>query len=178
MTDDDVVSDQHGSDKKRTEYSTAFERMTKGDHNDLIGLVAYARYKQMVRDEVLQGQRTAGTPKNPSDQVVEFYRNAARQELQTFAAYAIDEATEEIQRSAILDRFDRATSEIKQHISQSTGPLRAIVTNVIAWAFTLIITVLAFWALQQPRIFEMLPDGTGSDVGVPADESDTQLPDQ
>jgi len=178
VTDDDVVSDQHGLDDNKSNYSTAFERMTKADHNDLIGLVAYARYKQMVRDEVLQGQRTAGTPKNPSNQVVEFYRNAARQELQTFAAYAIDEATDEIQQSAVLDRFDRATSEIQRHISQSTGSLRAIVTNVIAWVFTLFITLLAFLTLQQPGFFESLRGVIGSDVGVPADNSDTQLPDQ
>lgn len=174
-TNDDVAEGNQGTDKGPRSYSTAFERMTRGDHNDLIGLVAYARYKQMVRDEVLQGQRTAGTPKNPSDQVVEFYRTAARQELQTFAAYAIDEAAGEIQQSAVLDRVDRATSEIQRHISQSTGSLRAITINVIAWAFTLFITLLAFLALQQPGLFEHVREGIGSHFDATIEEPDTEI---
>ncbi|CUH68715.1 hypothetical protein TG4357_03754 [Thalassovita gelatinovora] len=173
-----MVEAHREADQSPRSYSTAFDKMTKGDHNDLIGLVAYARYKQMVRDEVLQGQRTAGTPKNPSDQVVEFYRNAARQELQTFAANAIDEAAEEIQQSALLDRINSATSEIQRHISDSTGALRAITTNVIAWAFTLLITLLAFLLLQQPELFERFRDSFDSYVDAPAEESDIQLSDQ
>lgn len=140
-------------------YSTAFEKMTRGDHNDLIGLVAYARYKQMVRDEVLQGQRAAGTPKNPSDQVVDFYRSAARQELQSFAASAIDEATEEIQNSAMLDRIETATSEIQRHISDSTGTLRAVWTNFLGWAVTLGITLLVLLISQQPSLSQIFDRG-------------------
>ncbi|WP_185804837.1 hypothetical protein [Pontivivens nitratireducens] len=145
-------TDKTGEGGDELYYSTAFEKMTKSDHNDLIGLVAYARYKQMVRDEVLQGQRAAGTPKNPSDQVVDFYRSAARQELQSFAASAIDEATEEIQHSALLDRIETATSEIQRHISDSTGTLRAVWTNFLGWAVTLVITLLVLLISQQPSL--------------------------
>lgn len=151
-------------------YSTAFDGMTRGDHNDLIGLVAYARYKQMVRDEVIQGQRTAGTPKNPSDQVVEFYRNAARQELQNFAANAIDEATLEIQNSAILDRLNMATSDISRHISDSTGTLRAIVTNVIAWSFTLLITLAVYLLSLQPDLLPPFQADRTSDLEITVED--------
>lgn len=175
VPDNNIENNQKQLEHSPRHYSTAFEKMTKNDHNDLVGLVAYARYKQMVRDEVLQGQRIAGTPKNPSEQVVEFYRNAARQELQNFAAYAIDEAAQEIQQSAILDRVDRATSEIQAHISNSTGSLRAIVTNVIAWVFTLFISLLALIALQQPAFFESLRETIPPATESSSEDNDVEL---
>lgn len=133
-------------------YSTAFDRMTQGNPKDILGLVAYALYKRMIRDEVLEGVRSSGKIKNPSDTTVEFFRDAAFQELQNFAANAIDEATPELQNSAYLERVEIMGANLERHISNSTSAGRAIWTNMAGWVITIGFTILAILILRFPDL--------------------------
>lgn len=150
--------------------------MTRDNPDDVIGLVAYALYKKMIREDVIEGVRIAGKAKNPSDATVEFYRNSAQQVLQTFAANAIDEAAPEIQQSALLDRVETMGSELQQHITKSTGTGRAIWTNIVGWAVTIAFTVLALIAVRLPDVAEEI-NGIIPDLSVPATpDADPALP--
>lgn len=139
-------------------YSTAFDRMTWGNPDDVVGLVAYALYKKMIREEVLEGIRPAGKAKNPSKATVEFYRSAAQQVLQTFAANAIDEAIPEIQQSALFDRFETMGADLRRHISDSTSPGRAIWTSIVGWIITIALTFLAILILRFPDLTSVLDE--------------------
>ncbi|WP_143155518.1 hypothetical protein [Loktanella atrilutea] len=158
-------------DSDRPRYSTAFDKMTEGDADDPIGLMAYALYKKMIKEDVLEGSRISGVPKDPSPDKVRFYREAAAQRLENFASISIDEARAEIQESAVLNTLEARTSEIKQHISGSTGPIRAIVTNVVAWAFTLIITLIVLLITQPDRVAKYTGQAAGSVAPEPQVDS-------
>ncbi len=122
-------------------YSRAFENLV-AEPNDVVGLLAYALYKQHVREEFSQGIHTEGRLRNPTQTTIDMFRSSAESRLNQFAADAIDEARDEIQQSAILNTLESSVSEISQHISRSTGSVRAIWTNFIAWLLTIAVTVL------------------------------------
>lgn len=130
--------------------------MTGDNPEDIVGLLAYALFKKTVREEVRDGQRAAGAPKNPTPGTVKLYRDAAEQQLQTFAAGAIDEATPEVRQSAMLDRLETMGSELQRHVTAATGTGRAIWTNFLGWALTLAFSVLILVSLRIPEVAEFL----------------------
>ena len=118
--------------------------------------MAYARYKQMIRDHVRQGLMASGAVKNPSDEQIIFFRESAASELARFAAQAIDEAREEIQNSATLQELKNTKEEIKNEISYATGFGRSIATNFIGWLVTVFVMVLVYFGLSTPAIPDLI----------------------
>lgn len=161
-------------------YSTALDKIAGSNPDDIVGLVAYTLYKQNVREETIQGARNISTLNNPTDYQVAFYRRAAEQVVATYAAHAIDEARAEIQRSALLDRFEASEAEIMQHVTNSTGTLRSVWTNFLGWCVTIVITLVVFLLGLLPgmedRLEKMLIEQNAAPPAASSQTSPAPLP--
>jgi hypothetical protein len=139
------------------EYSRAFDNIVQ-DENDVVGLLAYALYKRAIREEAEAGNRSDGDGRNPSRTVVETYRAAAERKIEEVVQQTFDAAQPELQMSAAIDAVETARSNIVEHVTNRTAWLPAVITNVLAWAFTLFITLLAFMAFDRPSPVEVIAD--------------------
>ena len=117
-----------------------------------MGLVAYALFKQAIREEAASGAALGGDSRNPSATTVKTYRAAAEQLLTGIVANAIDEATPDIQQSAVLAAIEGATGHIKAHVTDRTGFGSALLTNIIAWVLTLAIATLVLLLAARPSV--------------------------
>ncbi|BCH62643.1 hypothetical protein RvVAT039_pl12130 (plasmid) [Agrobacterium vitis] len=122
-------------------YSKAFENMVNGP-DDVVGLLAYALYKQTIAEDALQGQHPTSAQRNPGVVAVALYRSSAEQKLSAFASSVLEDAREGIQQSAIIDKLQEVEGRVKSHVSSKTSFGMALFTNVIGWLLTLAITVL------------------------------------
>lgn len=155
----------NGEERK---HSMALTWFAGEDSRNLVGLVAYALYKQNLREEIKSGARNPNALNIPTGPQLDFFKSAAEQRLAEFASQAIDEARLEIQESAVLEQIKTGQAELEQHITDSTGFGRAIVTNVAGWLITIGISVLVFLFTLLPgineRIERMLPPDLPSAV--------------
>lgn len=135
-------------------YSRAFENFvaSEGGEEDVVGLVAYALFKQAVREEAAVGAVVGGDARNPSATTVRTYRAAAEQLLTGIVDRALDAATPDIQQSAVLSAIEGATGQIKAHVTDRTGFGSALFTNLVAWILTLAIAALILILAARPSI--------------------------
>ncbi|CAL8968545.1 hypothetical protein RHODGE_RHODGE_04595 [Rhodoplanes serenus] len=98
-----------GPDRKS--YNTVYERLVQRD-DDLVGLIAYALYKQHKRDWLVEHRERQGRDPNDDelkayltaqqlDRMIQMYRERAETVLNEFGDQILQEATPEIQRAAI-----------------------------------------------------------------------------
>ena len=151
------MSEGGGGEPDNRQYSRAFDNIVQ-DEDDVVGLLAYALYKRAIREEAQDGRRSPGDTRNPPRTVVETYRSAAQMMLGDVIQNSLEEAQPELQISAALDAVDKARSDIIGHVTQRTNWLPALVTNVVAWAFTLVIVTLILISLGRPTPEEIVSD--------------------
>ncbi|RNJ64163.1 MAG: hypothetical protein EDM03_07445 [Porphyrobacter sp. IPPAS B-1204] len=159
-----------GAKPEPTEYSRAFDNIVQDD-DDVVGLLAYALFKRAVREDAQDGRKSDGNSRNPSRTVVETYRAASERLLGQVIEASLREAKPELQISAALDAIETASSSIREHVTAKTGIIPALLTNVLAWAFTLVVTVLIFLALDRPSPVEVIVDRTKDAI---TDQRDTE----
>lgn len=160
-----------GKEKPQT-YSKAFDNIVQDD-DDVVGLLAYALYKRAIRKDAEQGQRMPGDTRNPPRTVVETYRQAAERVLSGVIEASLDEATPELQMSAALDAIETVRLDVREHVTNRTGFMPAIITNILAWAFTLLITVLILLAFNRPDPAQTLK-GAAERVATPGKTANPQ----
>lgn len=122
-------------------YSKAFENMVNGP-DDVVGLLAYALYKQTIAEDSLRGHPPTPAQRDPGSQAVALFRSSAEQKLSNFAASVVEDAREGLQQTAVLDKLSDVEVKLKSHISEKTSFGMALVTNVVGWLVTLAITVI------------------------------------
>ena len=130
-------------------YSRAFENIVLGSE-DIVGLLAYALYKEAVREEARQGGTVDGTTRNPPPATVNAFRMAAEQRLTEVVKRGIEEATPDIQQNAFTAAVAGLESELKSHVTQRTSFGTALFTNIIAWLTTLAIAAIIIFLLNRP----------------------------
>lgn len=151
-------------------YSRAFDNIVQDD-DDVVGLLAYALYKRAIREDAQEGRRSSGYDRNPSKTVVETYRQAAERTLSEVIGSSLEAAKPELQVSAALSAIEVAKADIREHVTQRTGFLPALLTNIVAWAFTLLLTVLILLALNSPEPARMLSDAATNALDEPPSQS-------
>ncbi len=133
-------------------HSRAFGNIVR-DPDDVVGLLAYALYKEAVREEVSQGAANHPASRNPPRAVVKIYREAAEQRLAAVVNGAIAQATPDIEAAAIgsvvqaseqviKTKIDGVALRLESHVDKRTGFMGSIVTNLIAWLVSLAITII------------------------------------
>lgn len=110
--------------------------------DDVVGLLAYALYKQTIAEDALQGQHPTSAQRNPGNVAVALYRSSAEQKLSAFAASVLEDAREGIQQNAIIDKLEEVEGRLTSHVSAKTSFGTALFTNVIGWLLTLAISIL------------------------------------
>lgn len=150
---------------EKRQYSRAFDNIVK-DEDDVVGLLAYALFKRAIREEAQNGQHSNGDTRNPSRTVVETYRQAAERTLSEVINASLEAARPELQSSAALDAIDAAKSNLREHITIRTGFLQAIITNIVAWALTLVLTVLILLAFNRPDPVQTIRNAAESAIPI------------
>jgi hypothetical protein len=150
-------------------YSRAFDRIVH-DADDVVGLLAYALYKEAVREEVSQGAAPNPAARNPPNAVVKIYREAAEQRLSVVINGGIAQATPDIEAAAIgnvvkasenmiTTKLDGVTTRLEEHVNKRTGFLSSITTNLIAWLLSLAITIIILLLANRGGIEEAAVNG-------------------
>jgi len=166
-------------------YSKAFETFVKPeaeDKDDVIGLLAYALYKQSIREDAIAGNAIPHTQRVPSETTVQAYRGAARQLITGVIDEAIEVSAPDIQDSALRDAVLTAEESIKAHVDRRTSWKAAVVTNLGAWLISLAIAFLILVLTRAPELTKFLADTvapeqkTEQPQQLPAPRTPLQLP--
>jgi hypothetical protein len=143
------VTEQNGQ-QPAAGHSKAFETLVE-NADDLVGLIAYALYKQSLREDAEQGKPVAPShSREPTATLVKAFRGDAERRLQNFASVAFEEAAPGLIVDAFGGRLDTAVIEINQTIKERTSMKSAVVSNMVAWALTIVATFLIVGALYLP----------------------------
>ena len=144
-------------------YSRAFEALVQ-DPADVIGLLAYATYKQSIREGALAGQVVVDRPsRDLTPALVGALRMAAEQTITEIVNNGIAQATPDIQNTAtiatlnahrteVLSALQGERTRIETHITSRTGFLPAFLTNLAAWVVTLLIAVAILYIASRPSV--------------------------
>jgi hypothetical protein len=132
------------------EYSRAFGAFVTGPE-DLTGLIAYALYKQVIREKAATGILTPREHRHPTQTELTNYRNAANGHLQTFAAEVTRAATPQIVAEGVSVAVETAKADIVEAINQRTSFWLAMGTNLAAWVVTLAVTILIIVGIYLPN---------------------------
>lgn len=132
-------------------YSRAFETFVEDPH-DLIGLIAYALYKQAVR-EAMRANRPVLPPghRHPTATELAAYRGDAEQRLQTFGASLVEEATPDIMEQGAARAIRAASADIVATVNRRTSFGAALLVNLTAWVITLAVTALLVLTIYLPN---------------------------
>lgn len=144
-------------------YSRAFEALVR-DADDVIGLLAYATYKQSIREAALAGQAVADrSSRDLTPALVGALRMAAEQTITEIVNNGIVQATPDIQNTAtiatlnghrteVLSALQGERQRIEAHVNSRTGFLPAFLTNLAAWVVTLVIAVAILYLASRPSV--------------------------
>jgi hypothetical protein len=125
-------------DPEGQKYNTVYEKLVQHD-DDLVGLIAYALYKQNKRDWLVEHRnRKAKDPTEAEmsayltsqqlDGTVRMYRERAAAVLDEFGKQVIDRATPDIQRDAVAGSIEKSLSWWRQI---PTGIASALVYTIL-----------------------------------------------
>jgi hypothetical protein len=119
-------------------YSKAFEDFVQ-DPDDIVGLLAYAFFKAGIRERVATGQNVPRELRNPTQADIEAYRGRAERALELYATKAIEDAEPGITAAA----HGTAKDEIIREVQRRTGLWPAVVSGVVVWVVTILLTIVA-----------------------------------
>jgi hypothetical protein len=143
-------------------HSRAFERLVKDDR-DVVGLLAYALFKQSVWEQAQDGPPWARADRNLTPALVSAFRNDAERRITQVVASGIAAATPDIERTAQIAAIEAskesysaaltsARSDILTQINRRTSVWPAFGINLLAWVVTLALTVLIILASNGPSL--------------------------
>jgi hypothetical protein len=141
-------------------HSKAFENLVSGP-DDLVGLLAYAKFKQGIHEAAIAGNHMDKAARNLTPAMVEVFRSAAEQMITQVVNDGLQAAAPDIEKSALRTAMDAHFAEaataakeeqsaITKHIDRRTSFLSAFLINVAAWVVTLLIAVLIIFLWGRP----------------------------
>ena len=138
-------------------YSRAFENIVENS-GDVIGLLAYAMFKETVRQDAGRGVLQDGKSRNPAPGTVDAFRSAAEQRLSEIIRQAIEEATPDIERNATVLAVSSAESEIKAHVDRRTSFKTALGSNLVAWLLTLALAAIIIFVSDRKSLDSIIAE--------------------
>ena len=144
------------------EFSRAFDLLVS-DPEDVVGLLAYARYKQSIREAAQNGVLTDSAARNLPPATINAFRSAAERLITRIVENAIESATPGILNSELLARVSDVQSDLQSriagseakligHVDGRTSFLNAFWPNLVAWFVTLLIAVSILFISNKPSI--------------------------
>lgn len=141
----------------RPQYSRAFENFVKNT-DDLVGLLAYALYKEAIREEARHGVKLDGSVRNPTPALIKAFRSDAEKRISDTVRRGIEDAAPDIEQSAVSVAITVLGSDIKNHINEKTSFKSSLLVNIIAWLVTLAIATIVIFLFGKPDITGVLVD--------------------
>lgn len=165
--------------REAPDRSRAFELLVQ-DPDDIVGLIAYAKYKESVREGAIQGNLANLAARNLTPVMVNMLRSAAKQMIAQVVSDGIAATTPEIQQTAAVNAVNSTKEEVKAavekcrsdtarklgeerqkietHVTKRTGFLGQFLTNMLAWIVSLIIIVLVVLSRQGQNVEDAVID--------------------
>lgn len=149
---------------ERSAHSRAFENLVRGT-DDIVGLLAYAKFKQSVHEAALAGNHIGRESRQVTPAMVDVLRSASEQILTRVVDEGLEAAAPDIERSALraameahfvegLAAIRTERSALISHIDRRTSFWSSFFTNLAAWAVTLVIAVAIIYLFNQPSVEE------------------------
>ena len=172
-----------GGEEEPHAHSRAFEALVQGA-DDVVGLLAYATYKQSIRQSALAGQALPDrSSRNLAPALVNALRSSAEQILTKIVSDGIAQATPDIQNTAtiatlrttsaeLLNALQQERLHIETHVTARTGFISSFLTNLLAWAATLIIAVAILYLANRPSVESTLSKA----IDIPASDPRSEGP--
>lgn len=162
------MSEAAGEPEPVPGYSRAFEKLVQGP-DDIVGLLAYATYKQSIREAAQDGRTTDRASRSLTPAMVSALRSSAEQVLTEIVNDGIAQATPDIQNTATLATLNSHHSEVltslqnegqrlEGHITKRTGFWGAFGTNLAAWVLTLLVAVAILYLAGRTSVEATLSD--------------------
>ena len=139
-----------------TEYSKVFEQLvnTESEDQDLIGLLAYALYKQKKRDWVIRLKEKGTPPDEAAERSFEethgqrdfdFFRGQAKDLLLAFSDSVVDDATPTIREEALQHRILNDANTVLLDAKRQNNPLAIMWGGFLgSLFFSVIVAAIAF----------------------------------
>ena len=170
-------------------HSKAFENLVSGP-DDIVGLLAYAKFKQSVHEAACAGNIMDRPSRNLTPAMVDVLRSAAEQMLGQVVDDGIQAAAPDIEKSALRTemeaQFTDVTATIRSeraaitdHVDRRTSFLTSFLTNLAAWVVTLILAVVIVYLFNRPSPEQTIINHTkpvSQSVPVPAPAVGQQQP--
>jgi hypothetical protein len=158
--EDAVAEPQAGTVQPAPIHSKAFENLVN-DPEDIVGLLAYAKFKQSVHEAACNGNIMDRPSRNLTPAMVDVLRSAAEQLIGQVVEDGIQAAAPEIEKSALKTAMEAQFTDmgatikseranVTDHIDRRTSFLNAFLTNIAAWAVTLLVAVVIVYLFNRP----------------------------
>ncbi len=123
-------------------HSRAFEKLVESE-DDITGLLAYALYKQAIREAARQGRVVhTSAQRSPVATEIAVFRGAADSKLYSFSTYIVDQSRAEIVNTAISADIVAMEGRLRTELRNATSWRNAIIINLLAWLLSIAITFL------------------------------------
>jgi hypothetical protein len=123
-------------------HSQAFEKLVQSE-DDITGLLAYALYKQAIREAARQGRVVhSSAQRSPVATEIAAFRGATDSKLSIFAASIVDQSRATIIDTAIRADIGAMEERLQTELRNATSWRNAIVINLLAWLLSIAITFL------------------------------------
>ena len=143
-------------------FSQAFDLLVS-DPDDVVGLLAYARYKQSIRESAQNGVITDSAARNLPPATVNAFRSAAEKLITRIVEGAIENATPGILNSELILRMNEVQTDVQSrisgteskiisHVSGRTSFTNAFWPSLAAWFVTLLIAVAVLFLSNNQGI--------------------------
>jgi hypothetical protein len=141
----------------QTTFSKAFDNFVGDNPDDVEGLLAYALYKRTIRDRCRNGAAaTQVIERDPPESEVQTYRNSAKTMIEEVMQIYEEEASPDWQQSYFEQRLGEWKGEIKSTIRNRTSVGGQIFVNLIAWAITIVLSLVIYYAVTAQDIDDIV----------------------
>lgn len=147
-------------------HSMAFENLVR-DPDDVVGLLAYAKFKQSVHEAAVAGNYMDRAARQVTPAMVGVLRSASEQMITQIVEVGLQAAAPDIENSALRTAMEAKFAEtaalvktergaITTHIDRRTSLWIAFFTNLAAWAVTLIVAIAIIRLFNGPSLEESI----------------------
>ena len=144
------------------EFSRAFDLLVT-DPDDVVGLLAYARYKQSIREAAQRGVATDSAARNLPPATINAFRSSAERLITQIVEESIENATPGILNSELTSRIAEVQGDLQSrisgtetkiisHVNGRTSFFSAFWPSLSAWFVTLLIAVSILFVSNKPSL--------------------------
>lgn len=161
-----LAPERLASVEAQPQHSRAFENLVHGP-DDIVGLLAYAKFKESVREAAVSGNHMDRGARQVTPAMVDVFRSAAEQMITQVVDEGLQAAAPDIEKSALKTAMEAQFAEtvaaiktersaVTAHIDRRTSFWNSFFTNLAAWVVTLLVAVAIIYLFNRPSVEESI----------------------